>query len=60
MHALLVSITEAGRVIGVGRTTVYDLIRRGTLPAVHVGRRVLVPVDALEEYVARLRSDAGE
>jgi len=53
---LLLTITEAGRLLAVGRTTVYELIGRGDLPVVHIGRACRVPVAALEAYVDRLQA----
>jgi excisionase family DNA binding protein len=34
----------------------YELIAAGELETVHIGRAVRVPVDAVEGFVARLRS----
>jgi hypothetical protein len=34
----------------------YELIAAGELETVHIGRAVRVLVDAVEEFVARLRS----
>lgn len=48
---LLVSVREAARLLGIGRDTAYGLIREGRLPAVRIGRRVLVPRAALEPWV---------
>lgn len=39
----LLSISETGRVLGVGRSTVYRLINSGQLQARHIGRRTLIP-----------------
>jgi excisionase family DNA binding protein len=51
---LLLTIVEAARMLSVGRTTVYELIERGDLRAVHIGRACRVPVVALNDYVERL------
>lgn len=40
--------------LSLGRTTVWSLIKGGDLVAVKIGRRVLVPRDELERFVARL------
>ena len=53
---LLLSVVQAAGVLGVGRTTAYQLIRAGELEVVHVGRSVRVPADALPDLVRRLRS----
>jgi excisionase family DNA binding protein len=41
------SVPEAGRVLGLGATASYAAARRGELPAIRIGGRVLVPVPAL-------------
>jgi excisionase family DNA binding protein len=45
--------------LGVGRTKIYELIRRGDLDAVHIGASLLVPMAELERYVAALRAEAA-
>jgi excisionase family DNA binding protein len=52
---LLLTIPEAASVLAIGRTTVYELIGSGDLEAVHIGRSVRVPVDALKSFVHRRR-----
>ncbi len=54
--ALLVTIRDAGRLLGIGRTTMYELIGAGEVEVVHIGRAARVPVDSVERYVSRLRS----
>lgn len=48
---LLYPISDAAAQLGVGRTTLYELIRDGQLRTVKIGRRVLVPRDELARYV---------
>lgn len=52
----LVTIPDAGRLLGVGRTTMYELIGAGEVEVVHIGRAARIPVDSIEHYVGRLRS----
>ena len=52
---LLVSAKEATRMLGVGRTTLYELIGRGLLHPVHIGRSLRIPVAELERFVDSLR-----
>ncbi len=39
------------RLLDVGRSTVYELIARGELPVIRIGRLVRVPRPALEEWI---------
>lgn len=50
----LLSIKHACRLLGLGRTSLYTLIGSGQLRSVTVGRRRLVPSDAIEEFIAAL------
>ncbi|NAZ80803.1 helix-turn-helix domain-containing protein [Kineococcus sp. R8] len=54
MEKLLLSPEEAAEVLGVGRSTVYDLMRMRLLPSVKIGRSRRIPVEALRQYVQRL------
>jgi excisionase family DNA binding protein len=50
---LLLRPEEAAAALGVGRTTVYELMRSGALPAVHIGRAVRIPTRAVITFVDR-------
>jgi len=39
------------RALGLSRNTVYELIRQGQIPSVRLGRRILVPREALENLL---------
>lgn len=49
----LLSISQAARRLGIGRTATYDAIGRGELRSIKVGRRRLVAADALTELATR-------
>ena len=54
-HApLLVSIQEAMRLTGIGRSLLYERMRAGEIAFVHVGKRRLIPFAALREWTERL------
>jgi excisionase family DNA binding protein len=53
--AVLYGVEEAAAA-RLSRSVLYELIRSGQLRTVKQGRRRLVPVSALAEYVARLES----
>ena len=59
MEKLLLSPEEAGEVLGVARSTIYDLMRMGVLASVKIGRRRLVPVTACREMVERMMSESA-
>ncbi len=44
---LTMSIVEAAELLGISRTTAYELAHSGELPVVRLGRRILVPVNRL-------------
>lgn len=54
---LLLSVEDAGRALGVSRSTVYELIGSGDLEVVYIRRSVRVPVDAVHDFVRRLRAE---
>ena len=54
--AVLYGVDEAATALRLSRSLVYELIRSGRLRSVKQGRRRLVPVSALDEYVASLDS----
>jgi excisionase family DNA binding protein len=59
LPVLLVRPEDAARVLGVGRTKVYELIRSGALHSVRVGGLRRIPVTALNEFVTRLEEEAA-
>jgi excisionase family DNA binding protein len=52
MERLLLRPTEAADLIGVGRSTIYELIATGEVPSLKIGSSVRVPVDGLREWIA--------
>lgn len=46
------SVADAAKQLGICRTLAYRLVRDGTIPSVRLGRRVLIPVAALEEMLS--------
>ena len=46
-----ITIEQTARLLGLGRTAAYDAARRGELPTRRLGRRLLVPVPTLLEWL---------
>ncbi|GAA3801749.1 hypothetical protein GCM10022226_21970 [Sphaerisporangium flaviroseum] len=56
----LYRIPDAMKVLGLGRSVIYELIRSNRLRAVRQGRARLIPAAAIREYVALLEAEAQE
>jgi excisionase family DNA binding protein len=52
----LVTILDAAGLLGVGRSTVYELIATGEIEVVHIGRSARVPISSLDAFVAQLQT----
>lgn len=46
------TVREVAKILGVGRNTLYEALRRGELPALRIGRRVLIPAAWLERILS--------
>lgn len=57
MKRLTVTVTEAAEILGVSRTSAYELVRAGALPSVRLGRRIVIRRTTLEELVGRALPD---
>lgn len=47
-----VTVEEAGHILGIGRAAAYRAASRGQIPTIRLGRRLLVPITALERLLA--------
>jgi excisionase family DNA binding protein len=56
---LAYSISEACRLLSVGRTTIYRAIKSGQLKTCKIGRRTLVTAEALQLWLGNLPSALG-
>ena len=56
MGVALITVEEAGRTLGVSRSTVWRLIQRGDLPSVRRGGRRLVSATAVQTGARRRRA----
>ena len=50
---MLLTVVEAARRLGIGRSSMYRLLDAGEVRSIHVGRSHRIPVDALSEFVNR-------
>ena len=50
---LCITVTEAAAMLGISRNHAYDMVKRGELPVVRFGKRILIPRIALEKRLER-------
>lgn len=53
---LAVSPAEAARLAGIGRTTLYEALGSGALRSLKIGKRRLITIEALKEWLAAAES----
>jgi excisionase family DNA binding protein len=45
------TILEAANALGIGRNAAYEAARRGEIPTIRIGKRLLVPLVALDRML---------
>ncbi len=50
-EARTITVEEAGRRLGISRSAAYRCVELGQIPALRLGGRIKVPVDALERML---------
>jgi len=51
------SVEEAAEALGIGRTLAYEAVRRGDIPTIRIGRRLLVPRGAPDRLLSMAVTD---
>lgn len=57
MDKFLLSVPEAQQVLGLGRNTVLGLLYSGQIASIKVGKRRLVPREAIKQWIERQISE---
>lgn len=52
---LCVRVERAIRMLGIGKTKLYELIAEGELEAIRIGRRTLIMQSSIDDFILRLR-----
>ena len=50
-HPLVMTPAEAAEALGIGKNSIYALLRLGALRSIRVGKLIKIPRAALEEYL---------
>lgn len=54
------SVEAAGVAIGLGRSAAYEAVRRGEIPSIKIGRRVVVPTASLRRLLQLDETAVGQ
>jgi excisionase family DNA binding protein len=46
-----ITVEQAAHLLGIGRAIAYQSVNDGTIPSVRLGRRIVVPVSALLNFL---------
>ena len=57
IERVTISVDEAAAMLGISRTSAYEYVRTGQLPAIRMGRRLLVPLKAINNLLDGLVGD---
>lgn len=49
---MTMNVEEMARQLNVSRPTAYELTKREGFPAIHIGRRIVIPVDRLSSWLS--------
>ncbi len=51
MSKLTYTVPETAKILGIGRSAAYEAARSGQIPTIRIGKRILVPLAALERML---------
>lgn len=49
MEVLAISINDTAKALGIGRSSVYALLKSGKLDAIKIGRRTLLTTESIKQ-----------
>jgi excisionase family DNA binding protein len=54
---MLFTVEQVAQILGIGRSTVFQLIKNEQIESIRLGRSRRIPVDAMQNYVDDLRAE---
>lgn len=54
---MLFTVEQVAQILGIGRSTVFKLIKQNQIESIRLGRSRRIPVDAMQSYVDNLRAE---
>ena len=55
----LFTVPQTQAMLGIGRTTLWNMIASGEIESVRIGRSRRIPAEAIDRYVEGLRAKGG-
>jgi len=52
-------VEDVAKALGIGRNEAYEAVKRGEIPAIRIGRRIIVPDAALRRMLERAGTEAA-
>jgi len=46
-----ITVEQAAKRLKIGRNTAYEAVKRAEIPSIRIGRRILVPIKALNNWL---------
>lgn len=46
------TVTQTATVLGISQSSAYECVRLGSIPSIRLGRRIVVPTQAVNELLA--------
>lgn len=59
-HRRTYTVDEVAEILGISRDTAYEHVRRGTIPSLKFGRRIVVPKAALDNLLNTVGAQNGQ
>ena len=59
MEVLAISINDTAKALGIGRSSVYALLKSGKLDAIKIGRRTLLTTESIKRLAQSRDQDAA-
>ena len=51
MEKTAMSVQELSAMLGISMPKAYELVKQPGFPVIHVGARILIPIDAFKEWL---------
>ncbi len=51
MEKMVYSIQEVANLLGISRSYAYELVRKGTIPALTLGKKRVIPKEKFAEWI---------